>query len=1230
MAITGTGTGPFTVTGTETILSIFNAVVAANAANATRNANNTQFTFLCVVNFGDGTTVTNVNPTELQVEFNGATFAVAANATFQMGTPNPPRAGGYLRINASGNSLNLRGTFHLFASRYFTAAAEPGTTNTGNNVLFDECSLNMVNGYGNANGAFNPTITYRNCQLAGAGSVALKLAGQMTVIAPKVYNSLFAFQPLPAAGATTTYTVSDAVIVGCTNDVVPNSVVPVTTNFVGVFDGTGAPRTDLILAAPSSVSITRLQWRYNLTAFLGQSALSDATVRILSAATNPPSTVFSGTTDANGRIAQQVLTRIEYLGQAVGFSRWPYAVDVRAYDKTSAQLTYNADNHASQVTASTAIPTSLTQGQAAALTGITLTATKTPTTVEAVTNGSFATDTAWTKGVGVTISSGVANATNTSTILTQNIDVVPGLTYQFSMTYNKTAGIALRFSNSLADSTNLVHTTGTLANGTGTITFTFTAVRSGLVIAASGALFSGTIDNVSCTTTYNAVSPNNGALAISTSKSVADIWSFWRNYISTLANFDSADTWTYDGSTLSAGAWTTSITGGTVSAGTLASPAISVVSPAIVSANLTGAVINSGTISGTITGAVVNSGTLSGVVVGNVTNSGTINGARITGNVTQATPINLTGVTITGDLTFNTNTAVTVTLTNTAISGTVSNTGTALVTVVLAGTSTVGTAGANVSVQVQCTVTRFDGGSFNLVARYGTTGSYTDLGYQSGITTTTFTVPIGQPVELAMWSLGFLSFVRTIATTGGGFTLAADMIPEADVDTTLDVSTYLADITISNAGGVFTATFAANLSVPGIEATKGIVHRLLGIENALRALLPPGSATIIEIEPDEIQINQPGVFLVLGAGASNVEIAGFVNTAPAKAINPNYILNPRRVSDNLRVEVPLVKPALDVAAMAAAVRTNLAVELARIDVATSTRSTLTAGDVPAGLTAAQVWSAPARTLTSTSAPTDVQVAGAVRAELATELGRIDASVSSRLPASSYTAPDNAGVAAIKAKTDALPAQPASVGSAMTLTAAYDPAKTAAQATALATLATNSQAEHDATQTAIAALPAAPTLGQIEASTVLAKQSTTEAIKAKTDTITAAPSAAANAQATRAELATELGRIDASVSSRSTLAAGAAMTLTSTYDAAKSAASQASVDALATDLDTLDQLAQDLPTLAEIEASTVLAKKADLPAAPDNAGIAAINSKLPVINRNIRSASFFNYPAFEEL
>jgi hypothetical protein len=68
-----------------------------------------------------------------------------------------------------------------------------------------------------------------------------------------------------------------------------------------------------------------------------------------------------------------------------------------------------------------------------------------------------------------------------------------------------------------------------------------------------------------------------------------------------------------------------------------------------------------------------------------------------------------------------------------------------------------------------------------------------------------------------------------------------------------------------------------------------------------------------------------------------------------------------------------------------------------------------------GATAQEVWEYATRTLTASSDPSAATIATAVRSELATELGRIDATVSSR----NATAPDNAGIAAIKAKTDTL-------------------------------------------------------------------------------------------------------------------------------------------------------------------------------------------------------------------
>ncbi len=102
-------------------------------------------------------------------------------------------------------------------------------------------------------------------------------------------------------------------------------------------------------------------------------------------------------------------------------------------------------------------------------------------------------------------------------------------------------------------------------------------------------------------------------------------------------------------------------------------------------------------------------------------------------------------------------------------------------------------------------------------------------------------------------------------------------------------------------------------------------------------------------------------------------------------------------------------------------------------------------------------------------PSAATIASAVRTELAPELGRIDATVSSRLASAGYTAPANSDISAIKSKTDNLPTDPA---------------------------------DNSEILSAISAIPTAP-------------------------------SASSVASQVRTELATELGRMDASVSSRAT-------------------------------------------------------------------------------------------------
>jgi hypothetical protein len=97
---------------------------------------------------------------------------------------------------------------------------------------------------------------------------------------------------------------------------------------------------------------------------------------------------------------------------------------------------------------------------------------------------------------------------------------------------------------------------------------------------------------------------------------------------------------------------------------------------------------------------------------GNLTTSGSVilaNGSILSNNtvsapnVLQDIPTNLSGVTITGNLTYNTNTAITVQLTDCDIQGTVSNTGSAQVNIVKVN-STIGTVGTNVVAQQFATV----------------------------------------------------------------------------------------------------------------------------------------------------------------------------------------------------------------------------------------------------------------------------------------------------------------------------------------------------------------------------------------------------------------------------------------------------------------------------------------------------------------------------------------------
>lgn len=113
---------------------------------------------------------------------------------------------------------------------------------------------------------------------------------------------------------------------------------------------------------------------------------------------------------------------------------------------------------------------------------------------ELVTNGNFATDTAWTKGAQWTIASGVATKTGVGdSILQQSLAITVGASYvvTFTITSTVTAGDGMSFF--------LGQTSSAIRSAPGTYTETLVPVLgTNLEFGARGAdAWEGSIDNVS-------------------------------------------------------------------------------------------------------------------------------------------------------------------------------------------------------------------------------------------------------------------------------------------------------------------------------------------------------------------------------------------------------------------------------------------------------------------------------------------------------------------------------------------------------------------------------------------------------------------------------------------------------------------------------------------------------------------------------------------------------------
>lgn len=230
-------------------------------------------------------------------------------------------------------------------------------------------------------------------------------------------------------------------------------------------------------------------------------------------------------------------------------------------------------------------------------------------------------------------------------------------------------------------------------------------------------------------------------------------------------------------------------------------------------------------------------------------------------------------------------------------------------------------------------------------------------------------------------------------------------------------------------------------------------------------------------------------------------------------------------------------------AIASQVRTELSVELGRLDTAISTRlagSAYTAPATAAEITSA-VWAAADKTGYSLTIAERSAIAAAVESSILNEndgqqiLNAIVGAIgNTNLDQIALVAAIRSDLERAGGKIDSIPAAPTAAANASAVWAAGSRTLTSASGPTAAENASAVWAAGTRTLTSASGPTAAEIRQEIDANSTKLDASVSSRLAASAYTApTAAPTAAANAAAVRSELSVELGRIDASVSSRAT-------------------------------------------------------------------------------------------------
>jgi len=255
----------------------------------------------------------------------------------------------------------------------------------------------------------------------------------------------------------------------------------------------------------------------------------------------------------------------------------------------------------------------------------------------------------------------------------------------------------------------------------------------------------------------------------------------------------------------------------------------------------------------------------------------------------------------------------------------------------------------------------------------------------------------------------------------------------SQIRTELDTNSTKLDVAVSTRLAGVTYTIPPTASQVATQVRTELTTELGRIDAAISTRLSSAGYT----SPDNTTIGTINTKIGTPSISLSADIATRASQTTLDAIPTNTLLSNDSRLNNLdetissRLATSGYSAPVSASTLASQVRTELSVELSRIDVATSSRlasvsytipptvaairseidTNSTKLDVAVGTRLAAVaYSIP---------PTALVIASQVRTELATELARIDVPTSTRLASANYTAPNNSGIASILEDTNEL-------------------------------------------------------------------------------------------------------------------------------------------------------------------------------------------------------------------